>query len=338
MEFRMLKRNRSNRGFTLVELLVVIAIIGVLVALLLPAIQAAREAARRSQCLNNLKQIGLACHIFESANKAFPTGGGAVEQFRTEEAKAIYGYENASWMYQILPYIEQQNLMNMRTGTSPTAKGFIKTRMIEVPISVYNCPSRTNRFATIGVDFYALGDYAGVMSKWSDVPWGGFEYRINFDVHKDEELAVWTGIIGRGGHVNASTKQVWKFTRINSKSIEDGTSNTILVAEKSVKDSLYTISTTTWPYWEAFGYFGGIDWCHMRMFGTTEYPVRGDSERRPSANPQSEEFGFGAAHPGIFCAAFGDGGVRALSFSADGLMLDSLGKRSDQKVVNIDDL
>src|SRR5688572_23582317 len=109
---------RRLRAFTLVELLVVIAIIGVLVALLLPAVQAAREASRRSQCLNNLRQVGLGCLNFQSSAGAFPTAGGAVEQFfnPAELSKPAYGYEGASWMYQILPFIEQQNLYNMRRG------------------------------------------------------------------------------------------------------------------------------------------------------------------------------------------------------------------------------
>src|SRR5688572_16971829 len=117
------------RAFTLVELLVVIAIIGVLVGLLLPAVQAAREAARRSQCINNLRQVGVGCLNFQSAMGAFPTAGGAVEQFfnPAELSKAAYGYEGASWMYQILPYIEQQNLYNLRRGDGNQNAGFVET-------------------------------------------------------------------------------------------------------------------------------------------------------------------------------------------------------------------
>ena len=111
---------RHWAAFTLVELLVVIAIIGILVALLLPAIQAVRESARRTQCMNNLRQIGVACLNFESAYKNFPTAGGAVEQFidPNEQVKASYGYEGASWMYQILPYLEEQSLYDLREATA----------------------------------------------------------------------------------------------------------------------------------------------------------------------------------------------------------------------------
>src|SRR5690606_31974196 len=130
--------HRLRTGFTLVELLVVIAIIGVLVALLLPAVQAAREAARRSQCINNLKQLGIACQLFESAKKAFPTAGGAVEQFTTasgeyaETVEPLFGYENAGWMYQVLPYIEQQNLYDLRRGDGTLANsGFLRTGLVE---------------------------------------------------------------------------------------------------------------------------------------------------------------------------------------------------------------
>lgn len=100
----------SRTAFTLVELLVVIAIIGILVALLLPAVQAAREAARRAQCTNNLKQVGLALHNYESARKAFPVGG--------IEGNQSYGY---SWWVQILPYTEQQSIYEKMDLDAPNA-------------------------------------------------------------------------------------------------------------------------------------------------------------------------------------------------------------------------
>ncbi len=343
----------AKGGFTLVELLVVIAIIGVLVALLLPAIQAAREAARRSQCLNNLKQIGLACLLFDSAKKAYPTAGGVVQQFThtTELAKPIHGFENASWMYQILPYIEQQNLYDLRSGSTLLTSGFVNTDLIEKPVSVFNCPTRSGRFATIGTDIYALADYAGVMATWNDPGWEGFAWEVNKPPNANEETAVWTGILIKGGQVNKASvpAEVWKFGPVSTQSIEDGTSNTILVAEKSVQDKYWTVpSSFPWPYWEVYGYYGGADWCHMRMFAapTTggtfrgEIPVRGDADFRPgfSAAAPATEFGFGSAHPAIICAAFGDGSVHVISRDADLFLLDQLGKRSDGTNASLGDL
>jgi prepilin-type N-terminal cleavage/methylation domain-containing protein len=106
-QFNLGFHNRRSAGFTLVELLVVIAIIGILVALLLPAVQAAREAARRSQCQNNLKQIGVAILNFHEARKAYPTAGTNTDDYYYTDpaigAKA--GFERFGWGYQILPYI-----------------------------------------------------------------------------------------------------------------------------------------------------------------------------------------------------------------------------------------
>src|SRR5262245_61968776 len=128
-------------GFTLVELLVVIAIIGILVALLLPAIQSAREAARRTQCMNNLKNIGLAVLNHADAHKVFPTGGRSYVP-----ASGIPGLaqnlengrplgpdrQGLSWGYQILPYIEEANAQQMTT----------QQQLQQVVISIYVCPSR----------------------------------------------------------------------------------------------------------------------------------------------------------------------------------------------------
>jgi type II secretory pathway pseudopilin PulG len=217
-----------------VELLVVIAIIGVLVALLLPAIQAAREAARRSQCLNNMKQVGLGCLNFQSGQKAFPTAGGVVEQFfnAADLSKPAYGFESASWMYQILPFIEQQNLYNLRKGDGGTNAGFVVTKLSEKPVATFNCPSRIGRTGVNGIDLYALGDYAGVMATWNDPGWAGFAWQISVPPNANEDTLVWTGILVKGGQVNKNTTPptIWKFPKVDFKSIGDGSSNTIMIA------------------------------------------------------------------------------------------------------------
>jgi prepilin-type N-terminal cleavage/methylation domain-containing protein/prepilin-type processing-associated H-X9-DG protein len=150
---------RVDRGFTLVELLVVIAIIGILVALLLPAIQSAREAARRSQCKNNLKNIGLAMLNHVDTQKVFPTGGvtyGVSIQDYVEDGKAVGTAKmGLGWGYQILPYLEEQALHNIITAD----------QMANVAVPLYICPSRrgvtTNTINRDGVEIAAvLTDYA----------------------------------------------------------------------------------------------------------------------------------------------------------------------------------
>jgi prepilin-type N-terminal cleavage/methylation domain-containing protein/prepilin-type processing-associated H-X9-DG protein len=145
-----------RRGFTLIELLVVIAIIAVLVGMLLPAVQRVREAASRSRCANNLKQIGVALQMHHDSYQFFPSGGtaNAVLPNTIGDSPAIGPAQQCSFLYQILPFIEQQNVWN-NPYQAP-----------RVPIPLYFCPSRRNPMVLSGGVYTgnAEGDYSG--SAW----------------------------------------------------------------------------------------------------------------------------------------------------------------------------
>ena len=343
-----IKSESLRRGFTLVELLVVIAIIGILIGMLLPAVQQVREAARRTDCMNRLRQIGLASHNFESTYSAFPTAGGAVDQYWSESTESVHGYENASWMYQILPFIEQNPMYDLRR-TDGLLNG-----ISALPVATFNCPSRSARFANMGWTTFALGDYAGVMASWNKPEWEGYAWQ-QVDPVPSEQREVWTGILCKGGQVNASTGSVTKFGKVRFSSIADGSSNTILLAEKAVPSSQYTIDGADWDWWELMGYYTGADWPVMRQFGVLgadgssggdkfEVGVWADNFERPSyvgrnGAGHSEEFGFGSAHPGgTISVVFGDGSTRTISNRAELRILDQMGKRADGTIASTNNL
>ena len=350
---------RRRRGFTLVELLVVIAIIGILVALLLPAVQAAREAARRAQCTNHLKQIGLACHNFEATFGHFPTAGGPVGQFNNVHSRAAPStqYENAGWMYQILPFIEEQALYDLRAGDGLGNVGFYQTGLIERPVPGYNCPSRSGRIVIFGSGVIRLSDYAGVMSSWFNDGWNGFEWSINLGprpanapfIGQTEEEIVWTGIIIKGGQVrqggSAEPTEQWSFGPVSFERITDGSSKTFLVVEKGVGTPFYTLESTS-SYWDLNGYYDGADWQSMRIFvrptnSSPGHPPRDDSEDRPGSVTfrgvePVEDFSVGSAHPGVFVAVMGDGSTRTVGNDADIDLLDRIGQRADGSTDTLD--
>jgi prepilin-type N-terminal cleavage/methylation domain-containing protein len=130
------------KAFTLVELLVVIAIIGVLVAMLLPAVQSAREAARRIQCSNHLKQIGLGCMNYESTHGHFPSGGWNFN-WTADPDRGNSVNQPGSWIYNILDYIEMSNLRNLGAGvTDRNAKKAASIKLHQTPVPTFQCPSR----------------------------------------------------------------------------------------------------------------------------------------------------------------------------------------------------
>jgi prepilin-type N-terminal cleavage/methylation domain-containing protein/prepilin-type processing-associated H-X9-DG protein len=157
--YRVRIRSHQKGGFTLIELLVVIAIIGVLIALLLPAVQAAREAARRSQCLNNLRQMGIALHGYHDTNNVFPPGGWVVGGNRTTRWIA--------WSALLLPHLEQQALygaLNLNLGYDRPANATAASTVL----GVYLCPS--SRQSELRVNGRGACRYGGIYGERITAP------------------------------------------------------------------------------------------------------------------------------------------------------------------------
>ena len=216
---------RSRRGFTLIELLVVIAIIAVLIALLLPAVQQAREAARRSQCKNNLKQLGLGLHNYHDTSNSFPPGGIQSNQL--------------SWHVRILPQIEQGPLFKNFSfaagayNSTATANGKANPNGI-VRIPVYLCPSGTVELSQTNADDVTIGGvttrsytthYYGMLG-----PKGTGLNNLTYTV--DNTTINGINYSGHGGYSTHGAFGRESITR-GFRDMTDGTSNTIVVGEIS---------------------------------------------------------------------------------------------------------
>ena len=317
-----------KKGFTLVELLVVIAIIGILIALLLPAVQAAREAARRTQCTNHLKQIGLAFHNHHDVYKFFPSGGDGWSGWTYKNGKPeISPNQEAGWGLQILPYLEQQALWEGSgapdidgDGNISDMEKFIFTR--GTAVGGFLCPSRrspNNGVKRLGEWYpsfpggdrdFAMTDYAGSCSDRGDLWLGG-------------EGAPWHNegdgmIFYTGDHNGTQLKMT-----ANLALCRDGTSNVVLVGEKAWDPNCLSNSCGD----DNEGYTAGWDGDTMRHSG---FEPQADSKRLGTGGGDSR---FGSAHPGAVNMLMCDGSVQAISFTIDLTIWRRLGHRDDGKPV-----
>lgn len=326
-------------GFTLIELLVVIAIIGVLIGLLLPAVQKVREAANKANCTNNLKQIGLAVHTFYDTFNYFPTNGGTTNSLlgmNTGSPAAPNGtpWQGAGVLFQILPYLEQGNVY--KSGNT--------TVLQATPVKAYFCPSRrppTTRLGG-GNQVLALNDYA--MPMWGPGGanagggggsgcWGWWNENTPQVVAGDtSNHELYRACIFVRGGLRTVTYPPGTMT-----DVMDGLSNTLMVSEKYIDKSRYAPPRTTDDPAEAgaspnsgftdAGYWGGHTWGTLRCSRNGPFQ---DSWPPRQAGWQM----FGSAHTGGINAVFGDGGVRSISFSIPNAIFQALCRKADG--VNVD--
>ncbi len=314
----MIHVSKTRRAFTLVELLVVIAIIGILIALLLPAVQAARESARRTQCTNNLKQLSLAMHNFEGTHKCLPfsrTGGRP---------------QSISWAVCVLPYIEQEGLNDMFVSNlgfpmyEPISENalsniritvnninrtqFQATGALSVPVPAFLCPSRRKTPAISANGGAANGNVQGILS----------DYAVCY---------------GTTTNSNANDGPFW-LNQVDKLGVGmrfnemlDGTSNTFLMGEKHV-------TPATLQNHEA-GILDTNDYCVYA--GRNAFSVgRIGGPSTPLALRLTDAYinQFGSWHSGGVLFAFVDGNVRPIRPSITGTILGRLAARQDGQSVS----
>jgi prepilin-type N-terminal cleavage/methylation domain-containing protein len=322
-------RKRPGRGFTLIELLVVIAIIGILIALLLPAVQKVREAANRMSCSNNLKQISLAINNYHDANNCFPP----------VRVDADY----ATWYVLILPYVEQDNLQREWIFNLPFYNQDEVARTTNVKL--FFCPSRRStgtlsvqedvvpgdrtpppnfvgnppaRFGRQDHPPGALGDYAACVGDMRGTPGN--------PNHQE-----WPGVNANGAMITGTRLANGGFlSHTNLASITDGASNTFLVGEKHVPQGMFgrakvgdsSIYNGVWTIYSG------------RVAGIEDPLAKGPTDVSPSTGGDAF-YGrkFGSYHLGICMFAFCDGSVRSIQTGIDRENLRRLAVRNDGEVI-----
>ncbi|NOY41254.1 MAG: DUF1559 domain-containing protein [Planctomycetes bacterium] len=296
-------KSSARKGFTLVELLVVIAIIGVLVALLLPAVQAARESARRTQCINNIKQLGIALHTYHDVFGAFPPGFDAGIEPPSSSSASNWCNQNARygapWTVLILKWIEeapQFDVLNIKSGfydSGNRTAGFINTALL-VPLSAYACPSRVVE-NTQGIPYGSLASsYVGVQ--------GGGE---------QAECAN-TACGTAGDRTWFSNGVLFASSDIKIAEITDGTSNVFLVGE----------TRYTYAPWAASGKMNGC--AFAQCFAGSLDPIN----LYPREGSNALMRGFSSNHPGGCHMLMADSSGHFVSESIDLDIYQQLGQRN----------
>ncbi|MFO0911643.1 MAG: DUF1559 domain-containing protein [Pirellulales bacterium] len=306
---------RSRAAFTLVELLVVIAIIAILVTLLLPAVQSARESARRTQCINNLKQLGLGWLGHESAIGHLPTGGWGWT-WAGEPELGVGPAQPGGWVYNVLPFIEERGTHDMPLGTTGADRKKAISDMLQIIVTAVHCPSKREPALSVvtgpvsngnPIRVSAKSDYATCVGDAPFSDWSNFPGSAN-----EAKTYKWQKHPGHNG-------VCYQISQVTIGQITDGTSKTYLVGEKALDPLRYT---------------NGDDW------GDNEFLLGGynrDFHRTVALPPARDQpgvrmdFQFGSVHPLNWHMCFADGSVRPIPYSIDRAVHRVLGVRNDGK-------
>lgn len=307
----------ARRGFTLVELLVVIAIIGILVALLLPAVQAARESARRTECSNHLKQLGLGLHNYHDTNTYFPkhvSPGGAT---------------GVSWLCLVLPFIEQSSLGNQVLPNAPaySAGQNANRKMGQYKIPVFYCASGIDLFSSSTIDnISGVGNaynthYVGNMGPLGSNPVNGAAYLSN---PSSQGRLACEGVLPL--HPSVVSSNPSRPISITMAAITDGTSNTLMIFEANWKG--LELSPGSYRSWVR-----GVAWNNDATAAKNVQNAMNTVRYNGGSNFNS--ISMGSNHPGGCMVALGDASVRFLSRSIDlNRVLLPLASRGGSEVVS----
>jgi prepilin-type N-terminal cleavage/methylation domain-containing protein len=336
-------------AFTLVELLVVIAIIGILVALLLPAVQAAREAARRTQCLSGLKQLGVAAQNYQSTYRAFPIG---------MLMKPGLTYTESTFFVRLLPYLEEQSVYdqwdfktpaNNVSATQANSRTATKIPSLICPSDVFEAnpyllpgpaaanPGQTSPGAVAG--WYAGTSYAG--------SYGEGSYYVHFSqfaIKPNGTLFLTGDDPSLQAHVlHTLVENHYDLSPADPKNITDGTSKTLLMGEKYHSDPFFdswTAGNSGLKMFQvsAWGWVGGPKGA-AHIFCSSAVGINQSARSLTStANDvatQDRRFNsWGSGHPGVSCFVFADGSTRTISDSISTLVLTAITTRAGAETVD----
>ena len=311
-------RGKGSRGFTLVELLVVIAIIGVLVALLLPAVQAAREAARRMKCQNNLKQFGLALHSYHdtfgkmpaSFYRAWPTSLGGT-----------FGTPGWGWGTMILPRLEQQALYDSLNVSTTKAQGQASMKPpAQTALAVFRCPSDTGKKLNANRADYGTSNYVSIFGALYD------------------QAAPSSGGLVYGSREGACTGMFGPNSSVRMAEVTDGTSNTVMIAEMCYGPNGVKTSTG------ANRIYNGAIWVGIPTDANSNVAnqlslcgfAAGSDVRFRKINTPDSSNAISSAHSNGAQFSVADGSVRFISQNADGKMIDAIADRADGAAITWD--
>lgn len=352
MKSKRTSQDKNRQGFTLVELLVVIAIIGILVALLLPAVQAAREAARRTSCTNHLKQLALAALNHEATLNYLPAGGWG--HIWTGDPDMGFGERQpGGWTFSLLYFLEEGAAQAIGEGLTDASKRAALMQQKTTPLPIFYCPSRR-------APQLAFGPESSINSNQpSDSMVAKTDYAANGGCGMPQ-----TNTVGRQGRPSGpgsihclkhyphpavcqglfTRQQASRFDGpivprwpIELRKIIDGTAHTMLISESYLYVDYHDANHGANLPSANNSMYQGYDWDTVRWassFTTSNGGMPGmplpDTQRPPSPESPGATFRFGSSHPGTFLASYCDGSVHSHGYDIDPVTWERLGARNDE--------